>query len=126
MKFFGVTEVQITDYYTNASTAFVGTSDKNKAITQINMEKWVAYFMNSSYEAYYNNRSLKVEGIGPNNDGVPQFRMGPDFYRDQMPMRWLYPQNEYFSNADNVEDAVKSQFGKDTETLFDLMWILKK
>jgi hypothetical protein len=126
MLFYGIAQEVIDEFLAAPVNVFVGTGDKNKAIEQINMEKWVAYFMNSHWEMYYNIRRLKVEGIGPNNDGVPQLVTGDDFRLSQLPMRWMYPENEYFTNADNVKKAVQSQFGKEGETVSDMMWMLKQ
>lgn len=126
MAFYGVKTEDMETYWQNPTSQFVGTSDANKAIEQINMQKWVAYFMNSNWEGYYNNRRTGIHGLGPNQDGVPHFKMGQSFLVTQMPMRWMYPQSEYNTNYDHVTEAVNRQFGKAEETQFDLMWMLKK
>ena len=44
---------------------------------------------------------------------------------NQLPKRWMYPQEEYDENGDNLKIALERQFGgKDDNN--DLMWILKK
>lgn len=125
MAFYDVKSGDVEAYWQNPTSAFVGTNDVNKAIEQINMQRWVAYFMNSNWEAYYNNRRTKMHGLGSEKDGVPHFKIGPSHLVTQMPMRWMYPQSEYSVNFEHVSEAVKRQFGKTEESKFDLIWMLK-
>lgn len=125
MSFYGVKAEDMETYWLNPASQFVGISDADKTIEQINMQRWVAYFMNSNWEGYYNNRRTGRHGLGPNQDGVPQFKMGQSFLVTRMPMRWMYPQSEYNTNYVNVTEAVDRQFGKAEESQFDIIWMLK-
>ncbi len=44
--------------------------------------------------------------------------------KTQYPVRWMYPENEYERNKENVENAIKRQFNG-TDTPNDVMWLLK-
>lgn len=125
MSFYDVQNTDIEVYWQNPSSAFVGSNNVDDALEQINMQRWVAYFMNSNWEGYFNNRRTKVHALGTENDGVPHFKISTSHIATHMPMRWLYPQSEYSTNAVNVAEAVQRQFNKADETLFDIIWMLK-
>ncbi|NQX81082.1 MAG: SusD/RagB family nutrient-binding outer membrane lipoprotein [Flavobacteriaceae bacterium] len=40
------------------------------------------------------------------------------------PTRWMYPNSEYTNNADNVSEAVESQFGTGSDDTRELTWWL--
>lgn len=126
MSFYSVRNEDVQTYWQNPNAEFVGQSNVNMAIEQINMQRWVAYFMNSNWEGYYNNRRTRMHKLGPAQNGVPEFKISQTHYVEQMPMRWLYPQSEYNTNRDNVTEAVQRQFGKAEETQFDLIWMLQE
>ena len=90
-------------------------SDLKKIITQ----KYVANFMQASYQPYYDYRRT----------GYPEFPINPITNRNtneptKMPVRWLYPSSEYDYNRANVDAAVQRQFAGSDE-VNKLMWILK-
>ncbi|MDP4284931.1 MAG: SusD/RagB family nutrient-binding outer membrane lipoprotein [Bacteroidota bacterium] len=85
------------------------------AINQIVMQKYLAMFENSGYEAYYNWRRTGVPafqgGAGVGNNGV-------------IPLRWAYPVTEQSQNEKNWSAAVSAQqFSADD--LNQKMWLLK-
>ena len=41
-----------------------------------------------------------------------------------MPLRWMYPQDEYDHNSDNVKAAVESQYAG-SDDWNQTMWLLK-
>jgi hypothetical protein len=93
-----------------------GLSPENleKIITQ----KYLAAFMNDTYMSYFEYRRT----------GYPVLPVNPESNRntipDRMPMRWMYSQEEYQYNRENVLEAVQRQFNGNDE-VNELMWILK-
>ncbi len=85
------------------------------AIDEIVMQKYIAMFENSGYEAYYNWRRTGVPafeaGAGVGNNGV-------------IPKRWAYPVSEQTQNDANWKAALSAQqFSADD--LNQTMWLLK-
>jgi len=100
-------------YY--AQTAVKFSSTQATAIDQIVMQKYIACFENSGYEAYYNQRRTGVPafqgGSGVGNNGV-------------VPVRWAYPVSEQTQNAANWRAALANQkFSADD--LNQVMWLLQ-
>lgn len=89
--------------------------DAAEAIKQIVSQKYLAFFMNSGLEAYFNYRRTGFPafsiGVGNGNSG-------------RISQRWQYPLAERSSNATNYTAAISSQYsGKDD--INDLMWLVK-
>ncbi|MBC7888149.1 MAG: SusD/RagB family nutrient-binding outer membrane lipoprotein [Ferruginibacter sp.] len=88
-----------------------GTPGLNKILLQ----KYIAFFQNSGWEAYYNFRRTGVPafsgGVGIGNNGL-------------VPVRWSYPTTEQNNNAANWKAAVDKQF-TGADNLNGQMWILK-
>lgn len=122
MKFFEIGDDQIDIYWEDESVKL----DVDNTLEQINMQRWIAYFMNSNWEAYYNIRRTKSHMLGNNFDGVPSLKISPNHYTSKMPMRWMYPQSEYNTNKNNVEMAVRDQFKKEEESQYDLIWMIQQ
>jgi len=109
--FYGVTEDPL--FWTQPEVAYQG--NNAAGLKQILTQKYVAFFGNSGYEAYYNYRRT----------GVPVFNIGPSNENGGLiPVRFSYPQSEYTNNGANVKSAVQSQFGG-ADTRNDVMWLLK-
>jgi hypothetical protein len=85
------------------------------AINQIVLQKYIAMFENSGYEAYYNWRRT----------GVPTFEGGPGVGNNGVvPKRWAYPVTEQTQNSKNYTAALSAQqFTADD--LNQTMWLLK-
>ena len=85
------------------------------AINEIVMQKYIAMFENSGYEAYYNWRRT----------GVPEFQAGAGVGNNGViPKRWAYPVSEQTQNSSNWSSAVAAQqFSGDD--LNQSMWLLK-
>ncbi len=80
------------DYFTRAAVALDGTDNLNRILTQ----KWLALF-NNGHEAWFNVRRT----------GMPYLKPGPDnFNEDRYPVRYLYPESEQATNAENYQTAV--------------------
>ncbi len=100
-------------YYNQASVKYAGKTVKGQE--QILTQKYLAFFMNSGMEAYFNWRRT----------GFPKFYTGVgNGNSNRIAMRWQYPFSERNTNADNYKAAITSQFsGKDD--INDMIWILK-
>jgi hypothetical protein len=101
------------NYY--AQPAVKLSSTAATAISQIVLQKYIACFENSGYEAYYNFRRTGVPvfqgGTGVGNNGV-------------IPLRWAYPVTEQTQNKTNWSAALAAQqFSADD--LNQTMWLLK-
>lgn len=87
------------------------------ALTQILQQKYVAFFMNSGSEAFYNYRRT----------GLPAFSKGGTGLGTTggaIPRRWLYPISEINANTANYTAAITSQFGG-TDDVFKDTWLTK-
>ncbi|MDE5676875.1 SusD/RagB family nutrient-binding outer membrane lipoprotein [Phocaeicola sp.] len=95
------------------------TGDENIDIEKIITQRYIASFMQHPWGAYYEYRRT----------GYPKFPINPETSlnsnaKDKIPVRWMYPANEYSYNKENVEEAVKRQYDGNDE-VNQLMWILK-
>ena len=101
------------NYYAQSSVKLSAT--QTIAINQIVLQKYIAMFENSGYEAYYNWRRTGVpafqSGSGVGNNGV-------------IPKRWAYPVSEQTQNAGNWKTALSNQ-GFSADDLNQKTWLLK-
>ncbi|PUZ25320.1 SusD/RagB family nutrient-binding outer membrane lipoprotein [Chitinophaga parva] len=108
----GYTDADIQHYLEQPVVQLQG----DKTISQIVTQKYIALFMNTGWEAFYNQRRtgipvFETAGSGMLNDG-------------KVPVRWMYPTDEYNNNGDNVNAAVKAQF-PNGDDINGVMWLLK-
>ncbi|SMO52408.1 Starch-binding associating with outer membrane [Saccharicrinis carchari] len=87
-------------------------------VEQIITQKYIASFLNSGWNTYFENRRT----------GFPTFNVNPATslntgHTDVIPVRWRYPQKELDYNTENVEEAIKRQFGEDNVNAN--MWLIK-
>jgi len=100
-------------YYAQPSVQL--SSTPATAIKQIVMQKYLAMFENSGYEAYYNWRRT----------GTPAFQPGPGVGNNGIiPLRWAYPNSEQTENAASWKAALTNQ-GFSADDLNQIMWLLK-
>jgi hypothetical protein len=101
------------DYYSQPAVKYVGgTTGLNQILTQ----KYLAFFQNSGWEAYFNYRRT----------GVPQFAHGGPGTGNSgvIPRRFQYPVAETTTNSANLKEALDRQFGGKDDINAD-MWVLK-
>ncbi len=111
MEFYGIDPEKINTYLTGRLVAW----DEARAMELINTQKYLSYFMNSGWEAFYNQRRT----------GIPEFAVGPATQNGGLvPRRWMYPQNELDNNFDNVAEAINRQFDGN-DNINGEMWLLK-
>lgn len=100
-------------YYAQPVVKYAGGTD---GLGQILKQKYLAFFQNSGYEAYYNYRRT----------GLPDFAKGGPGTGNSglIPQRFQYPGTERTTNGANLTEALARQFnGKDDINL--ALWIVK-
>lgn len=111
-----ITADYIASYVASDKVKLAGTSEKQ--IEQIQTQRFISTFLQSPYDAFFENRRT----------GYPAFPVNPasnvNVPGDKLPVRWLYPQSELDYNGTNVKQALTSQFNGNDNTN-ELMWILK-
>ncbi|HVI45443.1 MAG TPA: SusD/RagB family nutrient-binding outer membrane lipoprotein [Chitinophaga sp.] len=101
-------------YYKQPTVSYKG--NNADGLTQILTQKYLAFFQNSGWEAYFNQRRT----------GVPVFSTGSGTGNSGMiPKRFKYPDNEKASNTTNWTSALQSQFGSGTDDINAQMWLIK-
>lgn len=104
----GTVTIDVNAFLANPLVVYHGDDQIGRA--QILVQKYVAFFENSGWEAFYNWRRT----------GVPNFSQGGigiGTPNNQIPRRWQYPQDEINYNGSNYSKAIGSQFaGKDDLT----------
>ena len=112
-KVLGTATVDINTFLANPNVAY----DPANGLTQILTQKYVAFFMNSGYESYYNWRRTGIPAFSQGGDGIGTGNK-------LIPLRWQYPQDEITYNGSNYNSAITSQFGG-TDDVNAKMWLLK-
>jgi hypothetical protein len=110
---YGTVTLDVNTFLSNVAYAGDNTTGLNQILTQ----KYVAFWMNSGYEAFYNWRRT----------GVPTFNQGGagiGTTNNAIPLRWQYPVSEVNYNADNYTAALQSQYGG-TDDVNAKMWLIK-
>jgi Starch-binding associating with outer membrane len=116
MTFFGIGDAKtLSDYMAQTEVNYKG--NNADGLKQILTQKYLAFFQNSGLEAYYNWRrtntpAFKFGGPGTGNSGV-------------IPRRFQYPTSERDNNTANYKAALLRQFGKETDSVNDDLWIVK-
>jgi hypothetical protein len=100
-------------YYNQGNVKYAG--NNATGLSQILLQKYLAFFQNSGWEAYYNWRRT----------GIPTFSTGPGTGPNGViPKRFQYPTSERATNETNLLTALQRQFaGKDD--INAAMWIVK-
>lgn len=133
LSLYGITQgkvVSVGDYSGNVTSYGTVTLDVNTfltnialsannatALNQILTQKYIAFWMNSGYESFYNWRRT----------GVPTFSQGGAGVgtpNNAIPLRWQYPLGEVNYNSTNYKAAIQSQYGG-TDDLNGKMWLIK-
>ena len=111
---YGTVTVSLSSFLTNANVAYKG--DNSDGLTQILQQKYVAFFQNSGWEAFYNWRRT----------GVPSFAQGAGTgtANSLIPRRWEYPSGEINYNSKNYQSAIQSQYGGTDDVSVDT-WLTK-
>jgi Starch-binding associating with outer membrane len=111
LKSYSISDADIAVYLSGPNVAFVPAN----AIPLIITQKYIALFMHSGWEAFFEQRRT----------GIPSLSVGPGTSNNQkVPKRWLYPQSEYDSNIANVNAAVQNQYSGN-DNVNAVMWLLQ-
>lgn len=89
-------------------------------IEQIITQKYIGLFMNSGWEQFYENRRTGFPKFELTGSGVINQYNGVN----TIPVRWMYPIDEYDNNTKNIEDAVSRQF-PEGDNVNSVMWLIK-
>lgn len=109
----GTATANVAQFLTNVAYA----GDNETGLAQILTQKYVAFYNNSGWEAFYNYRRT----------GIPPFAQGGSGIgtpTNQIPRRWLYPAAESAYNTTNYKAALSSQFGGSDDISKDT-WLTK-
>lgn len=115
-----MTNDYIEDYLeNNQEIQLTGNFEYNlgKIITQ----KYLSGFLQYQWDPYFDYRRT----------GYPKFPINPESslndlgFKDQLPVRWRYSQDQYNSNRENLVEALERQFEKGQDSNNSRMWLLK-
>lgn len=102
------------NYYVQDAVKYKG--DNAAGLAQILQQKYLAFFQNSGWEAYFNQRRTGVPvfmtGAGTGNNGI-------------IPKRYKYPNAERDANTINWTNALQRQYGSTTDNINSAMWLIK-
>ncbi|HTE33734.1 MAG TPA: SusD/RagB family nutrient-binding outer membrane lipoprotein, partial [Chryseolinea sp.] len=105
-----VDNISIIAYLAQPAVAYKSGAD---GLTQILDQKYIAFWQNSNWEAFFNQRRT----------GVPVLSVGPgNGNGKKVAQRWQYPRAEADANPINYKDAVQRQFAG-TDDLNGVLWI---
>jgi hypothetical protein len=100
-------------YYKQTSVQYAG--NNATGLNQILLQKYLAFFQNSGWEAYLNYRRTNVPafltGTGTGNSG-------------RIPKRFQYPASEQTTNGTNWQSAIQLQFSGNDDINAE-MWLIK-
>jgi len=109
---YGSVTVSVANYLAQPSVKYKNGTD---GLTQILNQKYLAFWQNSNWEAFFNQRRT----------GVPAFSVGVgNGNGDKIATRWQYPVAEASANAANYNTAVQRQFSG-ADDLNGKLWILQ-
>jgi hypothetical protein len=114
-KTLGTVNIDIATFLADPGVAYAG--DNADGLKQILTQKYVAFFNNSGWEAYYNWRRTGVPAFAQGGAGIGT----PS---NQIPIRWQYPTDEATFNASNCSQAIQNQYGG-TDDINQAMWLIK-
>ena len=106
-----------TDNTSFLSSVAYNTTSASNALVQILQQKYVAMFMNSGYEAFFNARRTGIPALSAGGSGTGTTT-------GTIPRRWLYPLSEINYNASNYKTSITTQFGGTDDVNKD-MWLIK-
>jgi Starch-binding associating with outer membrane len=111
----GSVTASVTTFLANPNVTF--SADPATQLNQILTQKYVAFWQNSGWEAFYNWRRTGVPTLGQGGSGIGT-------PTNTIPMRWQYPTDESVENTANWQKAVTSQYGG-TDDITQPMWLIK-
>ncbi len=111
MEFYGIELSAVEAYLQQPTVAF----DEADGLKMILTQKYLAFFMNTGWEPFYNQRRTGVPAFSTDGAGI--------LNEGRIPKRWMYPERELDLNEANVLDAIDRQYGSDD--INGEMWLLR-
>lgn len=113
----GSVTANVTAFLANPNVVYAG--NNATGLNQILTQKYVAFWQNSGWEAYYNWRRTGVPTMGQGGPGIGTSAIG-----NTIPIRWQYPTDEATENTANYQAALNSQYGG-ADDITKTMWLTK-
>jgi len=110
MNFYGISGSDVSTYLAQPAVVYNPTN----ALSQIITQKYISFFMNSGWEAFFEQRRT----------GIPTFDIGPGTLNNGIPKRWMYPDRELTDNSANLTAAIQRQFNG-VDDINATMWLLQ-
>jgi hypothetical protein len=101
-------------YYNQAAVKYAG---GQAGLQQILLQKYLAFFQNSGWEAYFNFRRTGIPAFADGGPGTGN--------SGRIPKRFQYPPSESVTNAENLGAAISSQFAAGKDDINETIWIIK-
>ena len=111
MEFYGIDPSAVEAYLQQSTVAFGEASGLEMILTQ----KYLAFFMNTGWEPFYNQRRTGIPTFSTDGAGI--------LNGGRIPKRWMYPERELDLNEANVLEAIDRQYGSDD--INGEMWVLR-
>lgn len=113
MKAYELPADTIHNYLLQTQISYTG--NNAAGLQQILLQKYLAFFQQSDWEAFYNQRRT----------GIPAFNIGPSNQNHGLiPTRWTYPASESVDNLQHLTEALKRQYNG-ADNINGVMWLLK-
>jgi hypothetical protein len=90
------------------------------AIQRIITQKYISMFMNGGWQPFYEHRRTGYPEFEVAGTGIINKVKGAN----AVPLRWMYPLDEYTNNAVNVQNAVSRQY-PDGDDINGVMWLIQ-
>ncbi|MDR0699497.1 MAG: SusD/RagB family nutrient-binding outer membrane lipoprotein [Tannerella sp.] len=107
-----VDEAAASDYLAEPVNDLSQKTSPEEKIETILLQKYFQSFLQGKWTPYF--EMLRT--------GYPEYRRPLGV---EIPFRWMYPQSEYDYNAQNVAEAIKSQFGEGNDKINQKTWWIK-
>jgi Starch-binding associating with outer membrane len=109
-------QADIQNYISQPSIAL----QPDSAISQIITQKYISMFMNTGWQPFYEHLRTGFPAFDVSGSGIINQANGVN----AVPLRWMYPLDEYTNNAANVEAAVSRQY-PNGDNINSEMWLLQ-
>ncbi len=112
LDFYGIDSDAQDDYVLESGVAF----NPGSAIEQIITQKYINFFLQGGWEAFFNHQRT----------GFPEFSVdgGGVLNNQVVPKRWMYPNDEFTLNLASIQAAVSRQYPTG-DNINEVMWLLK-
>jgi hypothetical protein len=101
-------------YYNQPSVQYAGGAT---GLQQILLQKYLAFFQNSGWEAYFNYRRTGVPAFADGGPGTGN--------SGRIPKRFQYPPSENSTNGENLSAALSRQFAAGKDDINETIWVIK-